>query len=459
MVGQEESEQYERKSSLSSWQEIVQTVASFATLRGGFIEVGVSRVGEVTGVQVGKSTIEDLSNNIKVNTDPAQYPSIQEKESEDKTVIEIHVAESLEKPVYAFGVPYKRVGRTNQKLSSSEVRRLIELHSPIAWDERPCPEAELSDLSPERIHAFVNQMRQDFHLDIEPGHPTQHILSNLRLMTRDEQLTNAAILLFGSHPQSIFPQAEVRCARFVGEDVEEYIDMQVLYGDLFAQIEESLDFVRRHIPRSARITEQSATRQETWLYPLPAVREGIINAICHRDYESPANVQVRIFDTRLEVLNPGGLPDGLTVEALRTVHSSIPRNLSIAHCLYRAGYIEQWGTGTIRMISACRQARLPAPEFEDQEVSFLVRLHSPRYAHEDLAKLGLNERQEAAIEYVRTHGSITNREYRELTGVEVVPASNELRKLMELRFLVREGGGRSTRYVLPGYTKDQLDPD
>ena len=103
--------------------------------------------------------------------------------------------------------------------------------------------------------------------------------------------------------------------------------------------------------------------------------------------------------------------------------------------------------------------RLPAPEFEDQEVSFLVRLHSPRYAHEDLVKLGLNQRQEAAIEYVRTHGSITNREYRELTGVEVVPASNELRKLMELRFVVREGAARSTRYVLPGYTKDQLDLD
>ncbi len=459
MVEQGESEQYERKQSLSLWQEIVETIASFATLRGGRIKVGVNRAGKVVGVEVGKGTIEDLANKIKVNTDPAQYPSIQEKEIEGKTVIEIRIAESPEKPVYAFGVPHKRVGKTNQKLSSIEVRRLIELHSPIAWDERPCPGAALSDLSSERVQGFVNQVGQDQHLDITPGSSTEHILANLRLMTRDGQLTNAAILLFGSHPQSIFPQAELRCARFVGEDVEEYIDMQVLHGDLFAQIEDSYSFVQRHTPRAASIGMESPMREERWLYPLPAVREGIVNAICHRDYQSPGNVQLRIFDSRLEILNPGGLPEGLTVEALRTEHISIARNASIAYCLFRARYIEQWGTGTIRMISACRQARLPGPEFEDQEVSFLVRLHSPRYAHEDLVKLGLNQRQEAAIEYVRTHGSITNREYRELTGVEVVPASNELRKLMELRLVVREGAARSTRYVLPGYTEDQLDLD
>ena len=456
MHRQKESEEREYKTSLSMWREIVETVASFATLRGGVIHTGIDQEGNTVGIQVGKGTLEDLANKIKVNTDPTQFPSIEEKHLDGKTVIEIHVPESIEKSVYAFRVPYKRVGRTNQKLSSSEVRRLVESSLGISWDARRCDRTTLGDLSDESIRSFALRMREERSRDVDPTAPTDAILSKLGLI-ENEHLTNAAVLLFGTAPHAAFPQAQVRCARFLDTDGVEFIDMQVIGGDLFAQIDETYAFVQRHIQRSVQITGERPAREERWLYPLPAVREAIVNAICHREYGDPGNVQVRIFDDRLEVWNPGLLPEGLTIEALRTAHISIPRNPIIANCFFLSKYIEQWGTGTIRMIAACREARLPGPQFEERDLNFVVTLSAPRYTEEEFAKLGLNERQQAAVNYVREHSEITNRIYRELTGTSVAMASGELRELMELGFLVREGKGRSTRYILPGYSSDRLD--
>ncbi|MBU2635775.1 MAG: hypothetical protein KJ963_01620, partial [Bacteroidetes bacterium] len=113
-------------------------------------------------------------------------------------------------------------------------------------------------------------------------------------------------------------------------------------------------------------------REEIWEYPQEALREAIINAICHRDYEDPGNVQVRIFDSRLEVWNPGVLPRDLKIKMLKRDHQSKPRNELIARCFYLIKYIEQWGTGTNRIIRLCKQAKLPEPKFSIKGNSFIV---------------------------------------------------------------------------------------
>jgi ATP-dependent DNA helicase RecG len=135
-------------------------------------------------------------------------------------------------------------------------------------------------------------------------------------------------------------------------------------GDIIVQVEEAVAFVKRHISMAAEIADLE--RKERWEYPLDAVREAVVNAVCHRDYASTGNVQVRVFDHGLEVWNPGSLPPGLSVADLRESHESKPRNKLIARVFFLVRYIEQFGTGTRRMIDDCLTAGLPEPEFHSR---------------------------------------------------------------------------------------------
>jgi ATP-dependent DNA helicase RecG len=157
---------------------------------------------------------------------------------------------------------------------------------------------------------------------------------------------------------------------------------------------------------------------------------------CSRDddYGDAGNVQVRIFDDRLEVWSPGLLPPDLTIEALRRTHRSVPRNRLIAYAFFLIRFIEQWGTGTLRMMEVCQAAGLPEPEFAEITGAFVVTFRKSKLTREYLEGLGLNERQIAAVEYVRRQGRITNREYVDLTKVSSRTATEELRDLVSGRY-------------------------
>jgi ATP-dependent DNA helicase RecG len=128
-------------------------------------------------------------------------------------------------------------------------------------------------------------------------------------------------------------------------------------------------------------------------YPPDAIREAIINAICHRDYEMQSNVQIRIFDDRIEVWGCGPLPEPLTLEDLKKKHRSILRNPLIGRCFFLTKYIEEWGTGTNRIVEWCLKYGLPEPIFEEASGSLVVTLRKYRVSDEDLEKL--NERQKS----------------------------------------------------------------
>jgi ATP-dependent DNA helicase RecG len=183
------------------------------------------------------------------------------------------------------------------------------------------------------------------------------------------------------------------------------------------------------------------------------VREAIINAVCHRDYTEAGMVQVRIYDDRLEVWNPGSLPYDLSLEALYHPHRSRPRNKRLADAFFRAGLVEAWGTGTLRIVRAYTEQGLPPPEFHDKINTFIVRLFPtpPPFKSPDtlppLDLSGLNERQRKAVEYVQHHGSITVPQYLTLVDIAERQARTDLRQLVERGILVLQGKGRATRYV------------
>ena len=144
-----ESQSRENKQSLHEWRQVVESVAAFATNQGGFIRIGINPKGENFGVRISKDTLEDLCNKIKQNTDPPQYPSIKVEGHEEAGIIVIQVEGSPIKPVWAFGRPLKRVGRTNQHLSRKETHRMVEATTGRTWDALPSVGLPLKEASKE----------------------------------------------------------------------------------------------------------------------------------------------------------------------------------------------------------------------------------------------------------------------------------------------------------------------
>ena len=248
------------------------------------------------------------------------------------------------------------------------------------------PIARIEDLDKDKIRWFVGVAREKRRFPLQYSDDNLHaILSSLHLINDDDGVTNAALLLFAKDVQKWFPSATVKCAQFHGTRMEKPILSQQLYdGNVFEIVDRAVDFVLSRI--DARVGERTKSAQVDVSYELPvqAVTEAIVNAVVHRDYASTGSVQVMLFRDRLEVWNPGRLPQGITIVKLSSEHQSIPVNPLLARPVYLTGYIEQLGTGTTDLINRCLAVGLRCPEFRQDE-SFVTVIWR-RESHDDNIK-------------------------------------------------------------------------
>ena len=174
------------------------------------------------------------------------------------------------------------------------------------------------------------------------------------------------------HPY--YPQFAIRLARFRGKDrLGDFIDNRQYWGHAFALLRRAETFLLDHVPIAGRVVSGRMQREDRPLYPPRATRELVANALCHRDYTIPGGaVSVAMYDDHLEIINTGELHFDITPEKLVQPHQSRPWNPIIAGVFYRAGIIEQWGTGTLKVIDWCRDNANPAPVWEEQTGSVLV---------------------------------------------------------------------------------------
>ena len=231
------------------------------------------------------------------------------------------------------------------------------------FDAAPCLRASLDDLDSEQMDWFIRTAHHARSFPLAKGTSTEVLLGHLNLLN-DGRPTNAAVLAFGKAPQQFLISSNVKCAHFHGTEVAKPIpSYQVYNGTAFQIVDQAVDFVLSKIALSVGTRAESTQAPVSYEIPKKVVREAIVNAVAHRDYTSNASVQVMLFSDRLEVLNPGKLPPGLTLEQLRETPRSVPNNLSLARSLYFTRYIEEIGSGIKGMISGCKNADLREPEF------------------------------------------------------------------------------------------------
>lgn len=317
------------------------------------------------------------------------------------------------------------------------------------FDLSACGSATHRDISADRISWFLQTARAERAFPLAAKTAPKSLLTHLNLLDNGAP-TNAAILLFGTNPQQFHRTAETKCVFCHGTSYQRpFASQQIYTGDLFSQADQAKDFVLSRINRTVGTRTDSLQAPATYELPPEAVGEAIVNAIAHRDYHSNGSVEVRLFSDRLEIWNPGRLPHPLTPALLREDHPSVPNNPLIAESLYLARYIEKAGSGTQAMIELCHQQNLPEPVFEQRGGSFVVTLSRDWLTDQLLAELGLNDRQKAAIKYVKQRGRITNTEYQAVTGGAKRTAHRDLMDLINKDLLKKTGTtGRGTSYVL-----------
>lgn len=200
---------------------------------------------------------------------------------------------------------------------------------------------------------------------------------------------------------------------------------------------------------SVKFEIKGIEREGIWDFPIEAIREVVINALIHKDYLSTAEIQIKVYDDRIWMWNPGKLPEQLSIEDLKREHSSYPKNPLIANAFYLAGFIEFWGSGTKRIVDLCKEQNLPEPDYEEEQSGFSVYFYKDIYTEENLRKMGLNERQIKAAMYVKERGKITNKEYQNLTSVSKPMATIDLRDIVKKKVFKKIGTtGRGTEYIL-----------
>lgn len=307
----------------------------------------------------------------------------------------------------------------------------------------------LQSVSRKRIEWFLETARRERGFPLKPKTAPQALLTHLNLLENNKP-TNAAILLFGSNPQRFHRTAETKCVHCHGTEYRRpFASQQIYSGDLFEQSDLAREFVLSRINRAVGLRTESNIAPATFELPPDALGEAIVNAVTHRDYNSNASVEVRLFADRLEVWNPGRLPGTLTFDDLRTDHPSVPNNPLIAESMYLARYIEKAGSGTQKMIELCREAGLPEPDFEQRSGSFVITLWRDWLTAEVMAKLDLSERQIHAVQIVKANRRIGNLDYQKALSVSKPTASRDLEDMLSKGVLSKVGTtGKGTYYII-----------
>ena len=443
ILKQGESETVEYK--LGFNKEAIETVVAFSNTRGGVIIIGVNNDGEVKGVKIGTETLKDWGNQISQNTEPKVIPDIRMVEVKHKVVAIIEIKEFPLKPVSTRGRSLRRVQNSNRQMSPQEIAHMHLASTGSSWDALSAENVSLNDLDLTKVQEFIISAtatgRKNF------GHTPDPIgiLEKLELV-KSGVPTWASVLIFGKTPQSPLTQAQVHCGRFKSNI--DILDDKLFDGTIVDQVDKTMEFIQKHINVRFHITGKSR-REEIWEYPLEALREAVVNAICHRDYSDTADIQIKIFDDSVQIWNPGPLPYGITIEDIyRGNHSSRPRNKLVAQVFYDLGLIERYGSGIERMINACKVSGLPEPAFDEINNGFRVILKKSIQQGGQFDGLEINDRQQRACQYINKKGKITNREYREINNVKPRLALSELQDMVDKSILAQVGTtGRGTYYI------------
>lgn len=404
---------------------LLKTVSAFSNYNDGLIVIGISDDGEVSGVVSVNSLKEQIENAIHDTIVPNPYFEIETDIYEGKTILIIRVFKSENTPYTYKGKAYKRVAITTREVDFYEYNELVLGGKNITYDEMQIDDTEL-DLS-----ALNNRLKKIMGI----SQVDKDVLVSLGLCKNGKYNIAAKLLSDNNNIGSIIM---LKYSENV-EIIKDRIDLENI--SIVSQFDKAIDFYYKHINKQEEIS--GAYRKTIEEVPLVAYREAIANAICHRDYKKDANIKVEIFDDRVEITSPGGLPIGISYDDFIDGKISIPRNKVISEIFYRLKFIEKIATGIRRIKSHYKEYKLK-PDFQITDNSVRVVLPNVLYKKEVI----VSGREKEIISLFKEKEFLTSKYISESLGVKKTQTTKYLKYLIEKDLIDKIGNGRNVKYML-----------
>ena len=370
-------------------QDLAKELVAFSNLQGGMVLLGVEDDGTITGLM--RHDLEEWVMNVcRDKIRPAIVPFFEVvrgvKDNHDIAIVrvtrgyDVHALWNNNTNRYLI-----RVGTQSREASQEELARLFQQRGSVRAELRPVSGARLANLDRRRLRNYFGDIRQQDVPADENEEAWQSLLINTEVMT-EEGVTVGGMLLFGATPNRFLPHAGIDAVAYHGTeqdyDAQERTALRGPMTPLLSEdgdivenglVEQALDFVQRntHVVVEAR----GGRRVERPVYPRDALREGIVNALIHRDYLlTSTDVELAVYGDRLEIVSPGRLPNGITPDRMRFGTRSA-RNQLLKDVMRDYRYLEHMGMGVPRkIVRGMREHNGTEPDLVELDERFIIRL-------------------------------------------------------------------------------------
>ncbi len=440
----DESQNIEYK---SIWKdEYYKWICGFANANGGRIFLGVDDAPphKAIGLANAKKMMDDLPN--KVRDVLGIMVDVNLHHEGEKEYIEM-IVEPYPYPVNYKGQYHYRSGSTKQELKGAALNKFLLDKVGVRWCNIPVPFVKAEDLDAKSIQDFKKSGIKKKRMDPEVlSDNTTGFLSSLDLMVNG-QITRAGILMFHPKPEKLFPGAFIKIGFF--RSASDLAFQDEIHGSLVQQVDQTFDLLTtKYI--NYMITYQGLQRVETPPFPEAPLRECILNAVTHKNYQDQIPIQISVYPDRIVFWNPGELPEFWTVESLLKKHPSRAFNPAIANAFFRCGEVEAWGRGIGKIVNGAIDEKLLPPVFDTSFGGLMVTFFNSPAAQ--LKDAGIDERSATVVEYVLKTGKVTNSDVQGLLKVSKPTATRILSSLTN--YLEITGTrGKGTFYTIKRLTK------
>lgn len=415
--------------------DIKKEIVAFANSNDGIIYIGIDDDGNIIGLKNAKKDLESLSGMIRegIKSDLTLYTKIYIDNIDDKDIIVIKVTEAPNKPYYlvdkglkSSGV-YLRHGNVSIQASEEIIKKM---------------------LVDSNNNYFENNIsnKQDLHFEYLENILTKHNIEvsknkykTLNILNLDNKYTNLGLLLSDECPYSI------KCAIFNGNNKLEFNDRKEFTGSILKQVNDTFEYLDLYNKTKGKIV--GLERIDTKDYPEYAIRESLLNAVIHRDYNFTGSILISLFDDHYEITSLGGLIKGLNIDDLYSGVSE-SRNPNLANIFYRLKYVESFGTGIERIMDSYKDYD-KKPLLLNTENVFKVTLYNVNYVEQNVKILPSSlTQEEQIIEYLKKNNRINRQIVEALLEISKTRANDILNKLISKNILIQTGSGKNIYYVL-----------
>lgn len=443
-----------------SWRdEYLKWICGFANAGGGTIYVGVNDNKEIIGVDNSKRLMEDIPNKIVTHLGIVADVNLLHEGKMD--YIEI-IVEPSNIPIAYKGIYHYRSGSTKQELRGTALQQFILKKMGRSWDDIGNDRATIDDIDRKAIDYFLRKGIEAQRIPEDQREAsTKDILDSLGLIDNDGLLKNAAILLFGKNPLRFFPSIAFKIGRF-GKNEADLMFQDIIDGNVIQMADRVMQILQgKYLVSPVRF--EGMQRYETLEIPKEALREILYNAIAHKDYTGP-DIQMHVYDDHLEIWNEGELPLGYTEETLMGRHSSKPRNRNIANAMFKAGFIDTWGRGYMKIREGFEAAGIPMPKVQNfcggvqvtvQRTKFMQMMNVGNNVASNVvssvvsvSQVQLTERQREIYKLIKANSFISSKQMSVVLSVVHRTIQRDLAALQKAGIIIREGNTSAGHWVL-----------